>query len=132
MNIKQIPPSLVGGKIYFADEEGHILNRAGRKRKPDFNPAMQNFKGGSLYPVVKIADINRRIHILVCSAFWGIRQPGQVCHHLDGNKFNSRPDNLIWLFPDEHRRYDQLVKQGIILKHVNPLDAAAEERRKYV
>lgn len=126
MIIKQIPPSLIGGKIYFADDEGNIRNAQGRKRKPGFSPAMQRHKGGSCYPVMSIAGKKRNIHILVCAAFWGIRQPGQECHHLDGNKFNNRPDNLIWLFPDEHKRFDRLVKKGIIYTHKNPFDAAAE------
>ena len=125
--IKQIPPSLIDGKTYFADQNGNILNAKGRKRKPDFNQAMQHHKGGSCYPVVKIANKNRNIHILFCTTFWGFPQPGQQCHHLDGNKQNTRPDNLIWLSSKEHRRYDQLVKQGIILKHTDPLAAVAEE-----
>lgn len=131
MIIKQIPPSLVDGKIYFADEEGNIRDDKGKLKPQHFSEADKNHKGGSMYPFIRFGQHSKKAHNLICSAFWGIKQPGQVCHHLDGNKFNNRPDNLIWLFPEEHRRYDQLVKQGIILKHVNPLDAAGEERRKY-
>lgn len=109
---------MIGGKIYFADSEGNILNAHGRKRKQDFNRAMRDYKGGSIYPVVKIANINRNIHLLVCTAFWGPRRPGQECHHLDGNKCNNRPDNLIWVQKgEEHRRFDRAMRAGIIYKH---------------
>jgi hypothetical protein len=78
---------------------------------------MQHHKGGSCYPAVDIADKSRLFHILVCSAFWGIRKQGQVCHHLDGNKFNNRPSNLIWLSREDHPKFDQMVRAGCILTH---------------
>jgi hypothetical protein len=118
MIIKQIPLSLIDGKIYFADEEGNIRNAKGRKRKPDFCPAKQHHQGGSVYPVVKIADLNRNIHLLVCAAFWGERpSKDYVCHHLDGNKFNNRPDNLIWVHKKDHPRWDRAMRMGVIYKH---------------
>ena len=112
--IKLIPPELIGGKTYYADSDGNIRNAKGRIRKPDFNKAMQNHKGGSCYPVVEIAGKKRTIHILVCATFWGMRKPGQECHHLDGNKLNNRPTNLIFLDPDEHRRFDKAMRSGKI------------------
>ena len=112
--IKLIPPEMIGGKTYYADSDGNIRNAKGHIRKPDFNRAMQNHQGGSCYPVVKIDGVNYNIHILVCTAFWGPRKPGQECHHLDGNKFNNRPTNLIFLDRDEHRRYDRAVREGKI------------------
>ena len=112
--IKLIPPELIGGKTYYADSDGNIRNAKGRIRKPDFNKAMQNHKGGSCYPVVEIAGKKRTIHILICTTFWGPRKPGQECHHLDGNKFNNRPTNLIFLDPDEHRRFDKAMRAGKI------------------
>ena len=37
-----------------------------------------------------------KIHQLVCKAFHGEPQDGQVCMHLDENGFNNIPDNLKW------------------------------------
>ena len=131
MATKQIPPSLIDGKTYFADEEGNILNAQGRKRKPDFSPSRHHHKGGSHYPVVKIADKDRVIHVLVCSAFWGVRPPEHVCHHLDGNKFNNRPDNLIWVSKEDHPKYDRMVRAGRILTHVQADKIMLSEMSKH-
>ena len=127
MIIKQIPPSLIGGKIYFADEDGNIINRKGHKLATKYSPYDRNRKEGSMYPHVKL-DKERRIHPLVCAAFWGLPQPDQVCHHLDGNKFNNRPSNLIWVSRADHPRFDSLVRQGIIFQHINPSTLDIHER----
>jgi len=121
MIIKQIPPSLIDGKTYFADEDGNIINQKGRKLKVQFSKrdATNPRSHGGNYPHVKI-DKERAIHLLVCAAFWGVSLPDQVCHHLDGNKFNNRPSNLIWVARADHPRFDSLVRQGIILQHFNP------------
>lgn len=39
---------------------------------------------------------SKDVHSLVCTAFNGPRQPGQVCRHLDGNPQNNTPNNLKW------------------------------------
>ena len=118
--IKQVPPELIGGKTYYADTDGNILNAKGRKLKPLFSPANRisrpNMHGA--YPYVNIAGKYPTVHKLVCTAFWGLPKPNQVCHHLDGNKFNNRPDNLIWVSREEHPNFDRAVRNGIIYKHV--------------
>ena len=114
--IKLIPPELIGGKTYYADSDGNIRNTKGRILKPQFSPAARNYKRGSCHPHVSINGKENSIHILVCAAFWGLRKPGQQCHHLDGNKFNNRPSNLIFLYPAEHRRFDRAVREGQIFQ----------------
>jgi hypothetical protein len=37
-----------------------------------------------------------KIHQLVCEAFNGPKQEGQVCMHLNEDYKNNRPDNLTW------------------------------------
>ena len=117
--IKLIPPEFILGKTYYADTDGNILNAKGHKLAPRLSPFARHYKKGSCYPQVRIAEKNFLIHKLVCAAFWGLPKPGQVCHHFDGNKFNNRPDNLIWLDPKEHPLFDRAVRQGIIYKHVD-------------
>ena len=114
--IKLIPPELIGGKTYYADSDGNIRNAKGRIRKPHFTPAMRRNRPNmhSAYPIVRIGRKDYLIHILICTTFWGPRKPGQECHHLDGNKFNNRPTNLIFLDPDEHRRFDKAMRSGKI------------------
>ena len=119
--IKIIPPEFIGGKTYYADTDGNIRNAKGHKLKSMYcdRTHVPSSHGGD-YPHFTISNRNYRIHKLVCAAFWGVPKPNQVCHHLDGNKFNNRPDNLIWLDRAEHPAYDRLVRQGIILKHTDP------------
>ena len=121
--IKQVPPEIIDGKIYYADSDGNIRNAKGKILKPLFAPSdyisRPNMHGA--YPRVVINKKSRNVHSLVCTAFWGLPLPNHVCHHLDGNKFNNRPANLIWLHRSVHPKYDRLVRQGIIFQHRDPL-----------
>ena len=113
---------MISGRTYFADEEGNIINLQGRKLKIDFSPAKHNspYTHGGAYPCVKIAGRNPLVHKLVCAAFWGMPAPDQVCHHLDGNKFNNRPDNLVWVHVKDHPAWDRAMRAGQIFKHTAP------------
>ena len=124
---KQIPPSLIGGKTYFADEEGNIINRKGHRLKDHSVPRdhVPSSHGGD-YPNVNIAGKNRYISHLVCATFWGLPPADHVCHHLDGNKFNNRPSNLMWVHRDLHPAFDRTMRAGIILQHVD-LEKQLEE-----
>jgi hypothetical protein len=37
-----------------------------------------------------------KVHRLVCEAFNGPPEPGQVCMHLNENSADNRPENLAW------------------------------------
>ena len=41
-------------------------------------------------------DKTYKVHQLVCEAFNGPREKGQICLHLDENYTNNRPENLKW------------------------------------
>ena len=123
---------MIGGRTYFADEEGNIINVRGRKLKPIFSQSWAisrpNMHGA--YPRVNIAGRQPLIHKLVCAAFWGMPGPDQVCHHLDGNKFNNRPDNLIWVDRKDHPTWDRAMRAGHIYKH-RLVDLILEEEKRY-
>lgn len=38
----------------------------------------------------------RDVHPLICEAFHGKRPEGFDCSHINGNKFDNRPENLRW------------------------------------
>ena len=121
--IKLIPPEYINGKTYYADSDGHIRNNKGKILKFKYSPYDRtgpSTHGGNYYHV-SIGGKDRNVHLLVCAAFWGMPEPGQVCHHFDGNRFNNRPENLIWLDPKEHPLFDRAVRQGIIYIHVDGL-----------
>ena len=122
---------MIGGRTYFVDDEGNIINAKGRKLKPRLSPFCRTRKKGYGYPQVEIAGRDRLIHHLVCTTWWGVPPFGHVCHHLDGNKFNNRPSNLIWVPREAHPFMDRMMRSGAIFQHVEPTVAAAEERIKY-
>lgn len=49
------------------------------------------------YPATKVNRLNVRLHRVVCEAFHGPPPfAGAVTRHLDGDKSNTRPENLSW------------------------------------
>lgn len=83
------------------------------KAKPNVHsnyPRMCNFKGAPY------------CHLLVAYAWLN---PGNTdkqleCHHLNGDLTDFRASNLIWLSPEDHRRFDAALRQGIILTRQDP------------
>ena len=95
------------GKQYLADDDGLIYSKSGCKRAINCWKRFQRIPNcHSYYPQVDGCLVSR----LVCSAFHGEANEGQECHHLDGNIRNNRPENLIWLYPDEHKKYDRIQR----------------------
>lgn len=58
---------------------------------------------GNGYLSVNIHQQSRYVHRLVCEAFRGV-QPKECpqVSHLDGDRTNNRPDNLVWASPLEN------------------------------
>ena len=106
----RIPPSMIEGTTYYANERGHVETAAGYELADKFSPNDRLHNGGSKYIHTTIAGKEREIHRFICAARWGIPRKGQECHHLNGNKFDNRPDNLIWLSRSRHRHYDARLK----------------------
>lgn len=42
---------------------------------------------------------------VVCYETYVPPEPGQHCHHIDGDKQNDLPENLEWRWPSEHGRH---------------------------
>ena len=109
INVKLKPCSLKEGKgkQYLADDDGLIYSKTGSKRSINCWKRFQRIPNcHSYYPQVDGCLVSR----LVCSAFHGEAKEGQECHHLDGNIRNNRPENLIWLYPNEHKKYDRIQR----------------------
>jgi len=87
MNSTLIIKDIPGYPGLKADSEGNIWGKRGRVLK-----RQHDTKG---YPKVSVArNTKRSIHLLVCLAFHGPRPEGMVIRHLDGDKENSKPENL--------------------------------------
>ena len=95
--VKDIP----GNPGYKADSEGHIWGIKGYRLKWRYT------KG---YPSVTIRgpsctnnNNKKYVHQLVPLTFHGPKPDGLECRHLDGDKNNPRPDNLLWGTAEENQ-----------------------------
>jgi hypothetical protein len=87
--------------LYQVTAEGEIRNaRTGRILAPYLRRG---------YPSVTLHRDGTRlvstVHKLVLEAFAGPRPEGFHGAHLDGDRTNSRPDNLAWVSPSENERH---------------------------
>ena len=69
---------------------GYEASSEGRVRSP--RQVLSPWPDRDGYPTVKVGGRPRRVAILVQLAFAGLPQ---VCH-LDDDRSNSRPENLVW------------------------------------
>ena len=52
-------------------------------------------------------------HILIALTWIGPRPDGYECHHRNGDIYDNRASNLIWLSRDDHRRYDAALRTAL-------------------
>ena len=64
-------------------------------------PRMSNFRGDPY------------CHLLIARTWIGSRPEGYECHHLNGDMFDNRASNLVWLSPDDHRRYEAALRAAL-------------------
>ena len=85
----------------------------------DFSPARRipgkhchNGERGNGYPKMRQFG-NADCHKIICATFHGSRYLNGVkreCHHIKPDVYNYSADNVIWLDPKEHRRYDAVQR----------------------
>lgn len=94
---------------YYAGSDGEIYSRNYKKNHipkeyRKLHPGRQrlNYK---IY-TLKVGDkrITQRGHVLICLAFHGLRPLNMQCSHLDDDKENNRPENLIWESDSENKK----------------------------
>lgn len=88
--------TIEGFPDYLAGSDGNIYSLKGVS--PRILKEAPDGKGRYLHVTLREDGKSRikLVHILVCSAFHGIRPTGCVVSHKDGNCRNNVPDNLIW------------------------------------
>ncbi len=101
-DIQIMPIEGADGK-YVAGSDGHIYcystARNNRQKPSPFQ--VSEAIGSNGYPFIGFILGNKKktmpVHILVCTAFHGLKpEPNMATRHLDGDKLNSKPDNLCW------------------------------------
>ena len=74
-------------------------------------PRSVNYGRKQTYKVVTAPKNTYLVHLLVASAWHGPHHyPDFECHHLNGITYDNRASNLIWLTPEQHKIYDQQLK----------------------
>lgn len=92
------------GRFFDRSKDGWV------EHKFAYGPGMQNYKGGSVYPVMSnFGDLV--CHTLIAHTWIGKRPEGKVCDHLDTNKLNLCADNLEWVTPAENIRRGRIAKR---------------------
>ena len=83
-----------------------------KELKPNTNPANLRSKlsKGSHYP--QMTHYNAiSCHLLVCTAFHGLRPEGYECDHINGNNLDWSADNLRWVTKEENIRCGRYLKR---------------------
>ena len=118
--VKMVPLDCIKNKVRWAHPDGYFMNAKGKIIAENFPPSQYVHRGGSAYPKFR-GDCNHlTCHVAMALAFYGerptyVNAKGQVrpyqAHHLNGNKFDYRPANILaWLHPDVHRVADNRQK----------------------
>ena len=84
-------------KLYFADRRVRFLDRRGEEQWRNISAKeLKVHMDGYGYPSVNIGEKTFRVHRLVAEAAIGGPLPkGAEIHHVDGDKTNNSPGNLV-------------------------------------
>lgn len=100
---------IVSHSNYYAGSDGHIYSFNSRGSKRTGIPIRMKAgkqKAGYLFVALYKNDQPTycRVHVLICEAFHGTRPEGLIVSHLDDNKENNLPSNLIWETASENQK----------------------------
>ena len=52
----------------------------------------------------RVGGTERKLHVEVYKMYKGEIKEGNIIHHIDGNKDNNIPENLVQITPSEHQK----------------------------
>lgn len=100
---------------YMASSFGRVYSV---KRKRILKPYTNGYK----YLFIKINKTNVRIHRLVALAFLENPTGKPVIHHIDGNSYNNRADNLMWCTTAEHMKIHWQIRKEKMQERENNIE----------
>lgn len=83
---------------------------------------LRQYTNGYKYLFIKINKVNVRVHHLVAKAFIPNPEEKTVVHHLDGNSFNNRADNLMWCTTSEHMAIHWAIRKEKLKEKENNIE----------
>ena len=111
-------------KNYFFCEDGRVLSKAKKTPRQIYGTDC----GQQKYKAIPV-DGSKKIYIhrVVCELFNGPPKTGQVCRHLDGNKYNNAASNLAW--GSTHDNHQDMILHGTRLTgRKNPMAKLTDEQ----
>ena len=112
--LRLCPLDRTHGKPLYCSADGRFFNHKGRELRPSVlrqrTWRSHNGISGSHYPSMRQYG---NCHILIALTWIGPRPEGYECHHRNGDMYDNRASNLIWLSRDDHRRYDAALRAAI-------------------
>ncbi|MEI6236164.1 MAG: HNH endonuclease signature motif containing protein [Planctomycetota bacterium] len=103
---------LIGKKRVFTDSHIRNMRKAFKNRKSRgwriSSNGYQEYTTG--------VNAGRGVHIIILEKKIGRKMmKGEVTHHIDGNKLNNNPDNLMLMTRSEHSRLHRIQEQNVKL-----------------
>ena len=112
--LRLCPLDRTHGKPLYCSADGRFFNHKGRELRPSVlrqrTWRSHNGISGSHYPSMRQYG---NCHILIALTWIGPRPEGYECHHRNGDMYDNRASNLIWLSHDDHRRYDAALRAAL-------------------
>ena len=112
--LRLCPLDRTHGKPLYCSADGRFFNHKGRELRPSVMRQRtwrsHNGISGSHYHSMRQYG---NCHILIALTWIGPRPEGYECHHRNGDMYDNRASNLIWLSRDDHRRYDAALRAAL-------------------
>lgn len=92
----------------IAGEAGVFIstNQHARTRLNGIRPELVIARGGSRWPQFE------PLHVMVCATAWGAIPDGGHVHHIDHNRWNNEPHNLVALPRAVHKAWHRFCKEA--------------------
>ena len=119
-NWKQHP---IYTKFYFCDD-GRVISYVKKTPKQVYGTDC----GQSKYKAICVQGSKKvYLHRTVCELFNGSPQAGQICRHLDGDKYNNAATNLAWGSHLDNSK-DMLAHGNALFGVKNPMAKLTQEQ----